>query len=158
MCPDYQQGQMKKMKVLAKKFSPCRLSQNIIFCHKTHFCGRYSAPDLRQTGGPCVLKQYFCILIWHSQACVGLVCTPARYARWGAITPPRFADCKCLYNDSILHRERICLYCSSYLQYNHDQAIFEGTNNHPMRLVFVFTIKNTLIYHTKRYTMTTTQH
>ena len=24
----------------------------MIFCHKTHFCGRYSAPDLRQTGGP----------------------------------------------------------------------------------------------------------
>ena len=66
----------KKMKVLAKKFSPCRLSQNIIFCHKTHFCGRYSAPDLRQTGGPCVQRGHFCPLIWYSQACIGLVTVP----------------------------------------------------------------------------------
>ena len=78
-----------KIKVLAKKFSPCRLSQYMIFCHKTHFCGRYSASDLRQTGGPCVTCSHFCTHFcsfkWHSQACIGLVCTPARFARWGAI-------------------------------------------------------------------------
>ena len=57
----------------------------MIFCHKTHFCGRYSAPDLRQTGGPSGLRGHFCPLIWHSQVCIGLVCHPARFARWVAI-------------------------------------------------------------------------
>ena len=69
----------------------------MIFCHKTHFCGRYSAPDLRQTGGPCVLRGYFCTLIWHSQACLGLVCHPARFARWVAIIKEIIIDSyKCL--------------------------------------------------------------
>ena len=88
------------MKVLAKKFSPCRLSQYMIFCHKTHFCGRYSAPDLRQTGGPSILRGHFCTLKWYSQACIGLLCTPARNAcfkpvkAWYASQPASLAGGK----------------------------------------------------------------
>ena len=55
------------------------------------FDGRYLAPDLRQTRGPCVLRGYFCVIWCHSQACKGLVCAPDRYARWGAINSRKHA-------------------------------------------------------------------
>ena len=50
-----------------------------------HIFWEISASDLRQTGGPCLLRGYFCIIKWYSQACIGLVCPPARFACWGAI-------------------------------------------------------------------------
>ena len=40
----------------------------VLVCHKTHFCGRYSAPDLRQTGGPSILRGYFCSFIAPQRA------------------------------------------------------------------------------------------
>ena len=93
---EFKKMSQKKIKVLEKKFSPCRLSQYMIFCHKTHFCGRYSAPDLHQTGGPSDLRGHFCSLKYDSQACIGLVCPPARFACWGAINFGCFISVACL--------------------------------------------------------------
>ena len=75
----------KKMEMTKTYVCSCRSSQYIIFFPGPLFYRRYLAYKLRQTRGPCVLREHFCRLWCHSQACKGLVCPPARFARWGAI-------------------------------------------------------------------------